>query len=128
MVYNRYVAFLTEDDSGYSILFIYLFKFSGLALWACDLCRYIGTCIQEDPMIVVLPGPNNLFSKIFLMWTIFEVFIEFVTICLLFCVLDFWSKACGILAPQLGIKPVVPALEDNILATELPEKFLMPFS
>lgn len=82
MVYNRYVAFLTEDDSGYSILFIYLFKFSGLALWACDLCRYIGTCIQEDPMIVVLPGPNNLFSKIFLMWTIFE----FVTIWLLFYV------------------------------------------
>ena len=23
------------------------------------------TCIQEDPIIVVLPGPNNLFSKIF---------------------------------------------------------------
>ena len=28
--------------------------------------------------------------KIFLMWTIFKVFIEFVTILLLFYVLDFW--------------------------------------
>ena len=30
---------------------------------------------------------NNIF---FLMWTIFKVFIEFVTILLLFPVLDFW--------------------------------------
>ena len=46
-------------------------------------------------MIVVLPGPNNLFSMIFLMWTIFEVFIEFVTICLLFCVLGFGQRHVG---------------------------------
>ena len=128
MVYNRYATFLMEDDSGYSIVFIYLFKISVLALWACDPCRCIGTCIQEDPIIVVLPGPTNLFSKIFLMWTIFEVFIEFITICLLFCVLDFWPEAYGILAPQAGIKRVLLASKDDILATELPEKFLMLFS
>ena len=84
--------------------------------------------MQEDPLIVVLPGPTNLFSKIFLMWTIFEVFIEFITICLLCCVLDFWPEAYGILAPRAGIKRVLLASKDDILATELPEKFLMLFS
>ena len=39
----------------------------------------------------------------FFMWTIFKVFIEFVTVSLLLYVLDFWL--CGILASQLGSKP-----------------------
>ena len=34
----------------------------------------------------------NFFFKIFLMWTNFKVFIEFVTILLLFYVLVFWSR------------------------------------
>ena len=29
----------------------------------------------------------------------------------------FGLEACGILAPQPGIKPVLPALEDEVLAT-----------
>ena len=34
------------------------------------------------------------------MWAILKVIIEFVTISLLFCVLDFWPPGiCGILAP-----------------------------
>ena len=33
------------------------------------------------------------------MWTILKVFIEYVTISLLFYVLVFWPKACGILTP-----------------------------
>ena len=41
-----------------------------------------------------LSGFNNrkllFFLKIFLMWTIFEVFIEFITVLLLFYVLVFW--------------------------------------
>ena len=41
----------------------------------------------------------------FLMWTILKLFIEFVTILLLFYVFPFFSlKACGILAPWPGIK------------------------
>ena len=44
------------------------------------------------------PAPSIFFFfKIFLMWTIFKVFTEFVTILLQFCV--FWfsgRKACGI--------------------------------
>ena len=41
----------------------------------------------------------------------FLVFIEFVTILLLFSVLFFWPRGhVGILAPQSGIEPAPPAL------------------
>ena len=43
--------------------------------------------------------------------TFFKVSIGFVTILLLFYVLFFWPKACEILAPQAGIKPVPTPLE-----------------
>ena len=49
------------------------------------------------------------------MWIIFKVFIESVTILLLFY--TFWlcgPEACRILAPQPGIKPIPPALEDSL--------------
>ena len=39
------------------------------------------------------------------MWTIFKVFIEFVTVLLLFYVLLFGCQACGILAPHQGSTP-----------------------
>ena len=42
---------------------------------------------------------------------IFKVFVEFVTILLLFFVWFFHHKACGILAPQVEIEPIPPALE-----------------
>ena len=46
------------------------------------------------------------------MRTIFKVFIEFVTILLLFYVLCFLAmRPCEILAPQPGIEPSPPALE-----------------
>ena len=46
------------------------------------------------------------FKIFFLMWTIFKVFIEFVTILLLFYVFSFFGcEACGILAPQPGMEP-----------------------
>ena len=45
------------------------------------------------------------FKIFFLKWTIFEVFIEFVTILLLFHVLVFWSWGMWISAPWLGIEP-----------------------
>ena len=57
------------------------------------------------------------------MWTILKVFIEFVTILFLFYVLYFfYLKACGVLVPWLGVKPALPALEDEILTTEPPGK------
>ena len=59
------------------------------------------------------------------MWTIFKVFIEIITILLLFYVLGFfWSQTCEILAPWLGIEPTFPALEGEALATGLPGKSL----
>ena len=43
----------------------------------------------------------------------------------------FWfvgHEACGILAPQPGIRPVPPAFEGEVLATGAPGKFLLyPF-
>ena len=49
------------------------------------------------------------FKIFFLMWTMFKVFIEFVTILFLFYVLVFGFKAWRTLAPQAGIKPPPPA-------------------
>ena len=59
-------------------------------------------------------------KKLFLMWTIFKVFIEFVTILLLFWF--YGHKACGILAPQPGIEPAPAALEGEVLTTGSPGK------
>ena len=68
-------------------------------------------------------NPNNqlLLLKIFLMWIIFKVFIEFVTISLLFSVLVFWPR--GMWDPPPGIEPTLPALEGEVLTTGLPGKF-----
>ena len=49
------------------------------------------------------------------MWTIFKVFIEFVTILLPFFMFWFFGhKACGILASQPGTEPTPPALEGEV--------------
>ena len=53
-----------------------------------------------------------------------KVFMELVTISLLFYVLLFWPKAWGILAPQPGIKLTPPVLEGQVLTAGLPVKSL----
>ena len=59
------------------------------------------------------------------MWTIFNVFIEFVTVLLLFCVLVFGHKACGTFTALLGIIPALPpTLESKVLTIGLPGKSL----
>ena len=66
------------------------------------------------------------FFKIFFYVDFFKVFIEFVTILVLFYVLFFFGpEACGILAPQPGTKPILLALEGKVLITRLPGKSLM---
>ena len=64
------------------------------------------------------------FLKIFFFpWAIFKVFIEFVTIFLLFHgfkFLFFDRKACGLLVPQPGIEPVPLALAGRVLTPGLP--------
>ena len=59
-----------------------------------------------------------------LMWTIFKVFIEFVTVLLLFYVLVFWPQGMWLLGPRPGIEPAPPALEGEVLTTGPPEKSL----
>lgn len=66
---------------------------------------------------------NNFFSgftfKDFFIQTIFTVFIEFITILLLFYgFIPFGHEACGILAPQPGIKPIRLAMEGEVLTTQ----------
>ena len=56
----------------------------------------------------------------FLIWTIFKVFIEFITILFLFCVLAFWPQ--GILSPLSGIGPTPVALEGKVSTIGLPGK------
>ena len=68
----------------------------------------------------VLGSPQLFFS--FLMQTLFKVFIEFVTILLLFMVWFFGQERHGILAPQPGIEPTPPTLEGKVLTTGLPGK------
>lgn len=47
---------------------------------------------------------------LFLMWTLFKVFIEFVQYCFCFKFWFFGCKACGILASRLGIQPHTPCI------------------
>ena len=57
------------------------------------------------------------------MWTSFKVFIEFVTVLLLFYVLGFGcEEACGISVPQPGIEPTPHVLQNLVSTTGLPRK------
>ena len=59
------------------------------------------------------------------MWTIFKVFIEFVTVLLLFCVLTFWLQGMWDLnSPTRDQTCTPPALKDQVLTIRLPEVFL----
>ena len=51
-----------------------------------------------------------LFLKIFLMWTIFRVFIEFVTILLLFYVLVFWPRSMWVLSSPTRDRTSIPCI------------------
>ena len=62
------------------------------------------------------------------MCTISKVFLEFVTILLLFYVLVFWPEACGILVPRPWIEPITPALEGEVFTTGGPGKSPDSFS
>ena len=63
-----------------------------------------------------------LFLRLFWYGPFFKVFIEFVTILLLFYVLAFGCEACGVLVSQAGIEPTLPALEGKVLTTGPPGK------
>ena len=71
-----------------------------------------------------------LFFKIFLMWIIFKVFIEFFMVLLPLFYINIYiygfygHEACGILAPQPGIESTPSALEGKVLTTGLSGKTL----
>ena len=52
-----------------------------------------------------------LFFKDFFTWTIFKVFIEFVTLLFLFSI--FWPRGIWDLTPRPGIETAPPALESK---------------
>ena len=57
------------------------------------------------------------------MWTIFKAFNFLQHYFYFFMFLFFGHKACGIIAFQSRIKPTPPALEGEVLTTELPGNF-----
>ena len=70
-----------------------------------------------------------IFYKDFLNVDHLKVFIEFVTILLLLFMFWFFGcDACGSFTPQLGIKPISPVLEGEVLtagtAREIPSLLL----
>ena len=63
------------------------------------------------------------FKDFFLMWTIFKVFIDFVTILLLFCILVLWLQGMWNLICLIRDRIMSPTLESKVLTTGLPGKF-----
>ena len=53
------------------------------------------------------------------MWTVFKVFIEFVTVLLLFYVLVFWLRGMWDLSSRTRYRTLTPALEGEVLTTGL---------
>ena len=82
-----------------------------------ECCRFLASekILSKDP-------EGASYYLFILMWIIFKVIIEFVTILLLFCFSFLGHKACGILAPRPGIRPAHTALEGEVLITGLPGK------
>ena len=73
-------------------------------VWGGDLTLLFGCVIPTVTTKIIWCGP------------FFKVFVAFITTLLLLYVLFFFdSKACGILAPQPGIEPALPALEGEVL-------------
>ena len=121
----------------FSFFFLILFNFT-ILYWFCHISKWIChryTCGPHPEPSSFLPPPSPFHPsgssqctspkhpvsciepglatiKIFFFWCgPFLVFIEFITILLLFYVLVFWPQACGIFAPRPGIEPTSPALE-----------------
>ena len=64
-----------------------------------------------------------LFYKIFLICTFFvQSLFNLLQYCFCFMFWFFDLEACGILAPQPGIEPAIPALESEVSTIRLPGK------
>ena len=63
------------------------------------------------------------YFRVFYMWIIFKVFIELVTILLLFDILIFWLRDLCDLSSSTRDQTHTPALESEVLTTGPPGKF-----
>ena len=87
----------------------YIHTHTHVYMYAYKICLYIYVLIYIQVYIYILS--KNSFLKIFLMWTIFKVFIELLQCCLCFMFFRcFGQEACGILASQPGIEPTAPCI------------------
>ena len=96
-------------------------------LWSIGLQR-VRHDLATKPLSPVLKHVCFFSKDFFLMRTIFKVFIEFVTILLLFMFWIFGHQACGFLVPRTGIEPSTPELEGEVLTSGAPrESSFLPF-
>ena len=86
--------------------------------------RACKTLVPNDCEFYFLLSVSNIsfFFKEFFTWTIFKVFIEFVTLLFLFSI--FWPQGMWDPTPRPGIEPAPPALESKVLTVGPPEKSL----
>ena len=85
---------------------------------------------RPPPGKSLVTGAQLIFfnKDFFLMWTIYKVLIEFVTIAFRFYGCFIHPKAKGILALQRGIKLAPPALEGKVSTTGSPWESLGKFT
>ena len=95
------------------------------ALWTVELFVLRIFLVLETNALY--PLDFFFFWWFLLMWTIFKVFIEFVTILLLFYFFFFffWLRGMWDLIFQPGTEPAIPSLERKVLTTGLPAKSLL---
>ena len=64
----------------------------------------------ENRYLFVISLSSAFFLRFILMWTIFKVFVEFVTILLLFYVLVFWLRGMWDLSPPTRDRTLTPCI------------------
>ena len=99
-----------------------------MSLWTLQYVSYISVLSLnswKDGLFVCLWFAFlSFFFFFFLTWTVFKIFIEFVTILLLFYVLDFWRRGMWGLSFPTRPAPTHPTLEGEVFTTGPPGKFL----
>ena len=112
-----------------------LFSISTLSLFTLFFCLFRDKMLSVGSFSAVLgklmkmqiPRSSLQLDKQPGIWSLFfctdfQVFIEFVTILLLFYVLVSDPEACATLAPQVGVRPAPSAPEDEVSTTKTPRE------
>ena len=67
-------------------------------------------CRERNKQVVLIEGTDTEVILRFFMWIIFKVFIEFITILLLFYVLVFWPQGMWDLSSQTRDQTCTPSI------------------